>query len=328
MSAATARLADNGLAYDVDTAWARLPDGVALADVAAVAVGPDDRVYAFTRGEHPMVVLDADGTWLGSWGHGVFSNPHGLQFAPDGFLYCTDDGDHTVRRCTPDGEVVLTIGIPGRPAPFMSGRPFCRCTHTALSPDGDVYVSDGYGNAQVHCFAPDGRLRFSWGASGSDPGRFHVPHNICCDQDGWVYVADRENHRIQVFDGSGRFEAQWHDLFRPCALALGPGDDRNVYVGELGPLFRNASPWATGLGARVSVLDRAGAPVARLGRGDIGPEPDQFVAPHGLAVDSRGDVYVAEVARGIWPMYRDEPVPDDLTTLRKLTRRAPGSAAA
>src|SRR5580765_5967892 len=92
-----------------------------------------------------------------------FHRAHGLHVGPDDALYCTDDGDHTVRKCTPDGKVLLEIGIPGRPSGFMSGEPFNRCTHTALSPDLDIYVSDGYANARVHKFAPDGKLFFSWG---------------------------------------------------------------------------------------------------------------------------------------------------------------------
>src|ERR1035438_847988 len=89
--------------------------------------------------------------------------------------------------------------------------------------NGDIYVSDGYGNARVHRYSPDGRLLLSWGGSGTDPGEFNIAHNITCDADGWVYVADRENHRIQVFDGNGKYETQWNNLFRPCGLFMPPG---------------------------------------------------------------------------------------------------------
>ena len=99
---------------------------------------------------------------------------HGVHMAPDDTLWLTDDGDHTVRHCTLDGKVLLTIGIPGKPAPYMSGEPFHRCTHTALSPQGDLYVSDGYGNARVHKYAPDGKLLLSWGEPGTDPGQFNI----------------------------------------------------------------------------------------------------------------------------------------------------------
>ena len=190
--------------YEVIDNWAKLPPGREFnADVAAVGVDSQDRVYAFNRGAHPMCVFDRDGNFLRSWGEGVFRRAHGVHVAPDDTLWLTDDGDHTVRHCTLDGKVLLTLGVPGVPKPYMSGEPFHRCTHTALSPQGDLYVSDGYGNSRVHKYSPDGTLLRSWGEPGTDPGQFNIAHNICCDAEGWVYVADRENHRVQVFDGNG-----------------------------------------------------------------------------------------------------------------------------
>ena len=100
----------------------------------------------------------------------------------------------------------------------MSGKPFHRCTHTALSPRGEIYVTDGYGNARVHKYSPDGKLLLSWGEPGTDPGQFNIVHNIVTDAEGWVYVADRENHRVQVFDGNGKYETQWINMHRPCGL--------------------------------------------------------------------------------------------------------------
>jgi DNA-binding beta-propeller fold protein YncE len=107
-----------------------------------------------------------------------------------------------VRKCTTEGKVLLELGTPGKPAPYMSGEPFHRCTHTALSPKGEIYVSDGYGNSTVHKYSPDGKLLMSWGEPGTDPGEFNIVHNIVTDAEGWVYVADRENHRVQVFGGN------------------------------------------------------------------------------------------------------------------------------
>ena len=118
-----------------------------------MAVDSKDRVYVFNRGQHPMIVLDRDGTFLRSWGEGLFSRAHGIDIDRDDILYCTDDGDHTVRKVTSDGKVLMTIGVPNQPAPFLSGKPFNRCTHTALSPKGEIYVSDGYGNSCVHKYA-------------------------------------------------------------------------------------------------------------------------------------------------------------------------------
>src|SRR4051812_30968660 len=184
--------------YRVVGDWAKLPPGWQFRDVAAVAVDKRDQVYVFNRGEHPLMVFDRDGNLLNSWGEKLFKRAHGLHMASDDTLYCTDDGDHTVRKCTLDGKVLLELGIPNRPSGFMSGEPFNRCTHTALSPEGEIYVSDGYANACVHKFSPGGKLLHSWGECGADPGQFNIPHNIVCDRQGWVYVADRENHRVQI----------------------------------------------------------------------------------------------------------------------------------
>jgi hypothetical protein len=307
--------------YRIDGSWGKLPPSWRLGDVAAIAVGPKDEVYLFNRGEHPMVVFDREGNFLRSWGEGVFANPHGLHMGADGYLYATDDGDHTVRKCRPDGRIELTIGIPGRPTKPMSGEPFCRCTHTALSPAGDIYVADGYGNARVHKYAPDGRLLFSWGESGTDPGCFNIVHNICCDTDGLVYVADRENHRIQLFNGDGRYQGQWNNLHRPCALHMEGRQDAPLYVGELGP-FMALNRDHPRLGPRISILSSKGELLARIGDNGVGRRIDQFIAPHGLATDSRGDIYVGEVCNTAWPaVYPGEPRPEGLRVMRKLVRQ-------
>jgi sugar lactone lactonase YvrE len=307
--------------YKVIEDWAKLPDGWSFRDVAAVAVDHKDRVYVFNRGEHPMIVFDRDGNFLRSWGEGVFNRAHGLHIGPDESLYCTDDGDHSVRKCTLEGKVLLTIGIPGKPAPYMSGEPFHRCTHTALSPRGDIYVSDGYGNSRIHHYSPDGKLLKSWGESGTGPGQFNIPHNLCCDADGWIYVADRENHRVQVFDGNGKYEAEWHNLHRPCGMFMEAKRQPLCYIGEIGPTLP-INRDVPNLGPRISIVDHKGQLVARFGAEKAGfDRPDQFVAPHGMAVDSHGDLYVGEVSYASWTqIFPDREMPKGLNTLRKLVR--------
>ena len=197
-------LGSGNFRYEVEEGWGQLPPGWSFREVAAVGVDKNDNVYCFSRGQHPIIVFDRDGNFLRSWGAGTFKRAHGITMGPDDTIYLTDDGDHTVRQCTLDGKVLLTLGIPGTPAPYQSGEPFNRCTHVALSPKNEIYVSDGYGNSRVHKYSPDGKLLLSWGEPGCDPGQFNIVHNICTDRDGWVYVADRENHRVQVFDGIRR----------------------------------------------------------------------------------------------------------------------------
>jgi DNA-binding beta-propeller fold protein YncE len=309
--------------YRVVQNWAKLPEGWALTDVASVGVDSKDNVYAFNRGAHPMIVFDRDGNFLRSFGEGLFKRAHGLHIDADDNLYCTDDGDHTVRKCTPEGKVLLTIGLPGEPRPFMSGEPFNRCTHTALSPSGEIYVSDGYGNARVHKYTPDGRLLMSWGEPGSDPGQFNIVHNIATDADGHVYVADRENHRVQVFDGKGRYQAQWNNLHRPCALCACGARRETFVIGELGPgLPVNLN--VPNLGPRLTVVDAAGKRIARLG-GEHGPglESGKFLAPHGLAMDSRGDIYVGEVGVTNWSTsFPTTPMPPEVNISRCLQKLA------
>jgi DNA-binding beta-propeller fold protein YncE len=305
--------------------WGELPDGWRFGDVAAVGVDRHDNVYVFARGAHPITVFDRHGKFLRSWGEGVFKRPHGVDMGPDDTIYCTDDGDHTVRKYTLDGKLLLTIGTSARPAPFMSGLPFHRCTHTALAPNGDIYVSDGYGNARVHKYDPNGKLITSWGEPGTRPGQFNIVHNICCDADGYVYVADRENHRIQVFDTDGRYEAEWHDLYRPCGLCLCCANgQKRFYVAELAPgqEFSNRN-WPA-LGPRISILGEDGQLLARLGDYGGPGHPSPFIAPHGIAVDSAGAIYVAELSYAV-SGKKGTDAGRDLVTLQKLCPLPEGS---
>jgi hypothetical protein len=305
--------------YRVNADWAKPPEDWWFNEVSAVGVDRHDRVYVFSRSEHPMMIFDRDGNFLKSWGEGQFVRPHGVHIAANDTIFLTDDGADTVRQFDLDGRLLLTIGIEGKRSPFMSGIPFHRCTHSALSPEGDIYIADGYGNACVHKYSPDGKHLFSWGSPGSGPGEFNVVHNICCDTDGLVYVADRENHRIQVFDGKGRFRAQWNNLHRPSGLFLTEHRCKRCYVGENGPALRVNHNWPN-LGPRVTILGDDGDVLARLGGWKAGPDAGEFIAPHGIAVDSRGDIYVGEVSLTGWPQHFDGPAPFRLKCLQKLEK--------
>lgn len=316
--------------YEADDAWAKLPEGWSFSEVSAVATDSRDRVFVFDRGEHPVLIFERDGTFVGSWGEGVFARPHGLFIGPDDSVYCTDDLDHTVRKFKPDGRLLMTLGTSGHPSDsgatsidyrtiVRSAPPFHFPTNVALSPGGDIYVSDGYGNARVHKFSPDGRLLLSWGEPGDGPGRFHVPHGIAVDYEGIVYVADRENSRIQLFTPDGDYLSAWADVARPCQVFIDESGD--VYVAELGFLAgmwpgTTAPEGATG--GRLSLFDRGGTLKARWGGGRNPCAAGDFFAPHDVWVDGRGDIYVSEVTlsaggdRGL--------VPRDCHTLQKFVR--------
>jgi DNA-binding beta-propeller fold protein YncE len=319
------------LVYRAEDCWAKLPEGFEWSEAAAVAIDSRDRVFVFHRGPRPVLVFDRDGTFSTSWGEGCFVRPHGITIGADDAIYCTDDSDHSVKKFTPDGRLLWTLGTSGCPSQTgaisidfrtiqCAGPPFHFPTNVALSLSGEIYVTDGYGNARVHRFTADGRLLSSWGEPGDRPGQFRVPHGIAVDRAGNVFVADRENSRIQIFDADGKFLAEWTEIARPCQVTFdGAG---NIWVAELGyragmwPGTSPPSPDATG--GRVSVFDPNGNVLARFGGGDHPTAPGDFFAPHDIAIDSRGDVYVAEVAlsaggnRGL--------VSPDCHTLQKLVR--------
>jgi sugar lactone lactonase YvrE len=266
------------------------------------------------------MVFDRDGNFVRSWGEGQYPRAHGVHMGPDDSIYLTDDGGHFVRKCSLDGKVLLEIGVPGKPAPYMSGEPFHRCTHTALSPTGEIYVSDGYGNARVHKYSPDGKLLMSWGEPGTSEGEFNIVHNICTDAEGWVYVADRENHRVQVFDGNGKYETQWNNLHRPCGLYMDYTRHPVCYIGELGPSMA-VNLKSPNLGPRVSIVDHEGKLLSRFGDPHASLGPTGFIGPHGMCVDSRGDLYVGEVAWTLWPgAFPGEPRPENLRCFRKFEK--------
>jgi len=269
-------------------------------------------VYVFCRGTHPVMIFDREGRFLDAWGElgqNSFTFPHGLSVGLDGFVYTADSRDHTVRKWTNDGKLVMTLGSAHQNAPAFSGKPFNRPTHATAAPNGDIYVSDGYGNARIHCFSPAGELKFSWGAPGNGPGEFNTVHSVFIDDsDNTLYAADRYNNRVQFFTLAGAYLGEWTGLRLPQSVRKGP--DGAFHVAELAN--------------RVTVLDRAGTVLARWGdsvdldddfatggvdlalpdapsrhpmvRGRVhnDPGPGLFCAPHGIAVDSAGSFYVAE----------------------------------
>ena len=268
-----------GDGYIVVEGWGKLPEGWRYTQVSGVAVDSRDNAYVFCRGEHPVIIFDRKGEFLGSWGEGVFTQPHGIYIDVDDHVYCIDSGDHTVRKTTVDGEMLMTLGTEGKPA--AEGDPFNRPTDAGISPTGEIYVTDGYGNARVHKFSPEGVHLFSWGKPGDGPGQFDLPHGVWVDGEGRVYVADRQNNRIQIFTSEGKYIEAWTDLKRPCSIRIDEGG--RVHVAELA--------------ARMSVLDRKGRVLARWG-GEESTVPGLFRAPHCACTDSRGDLYVGEVLEG------------------------------
>lgn len=304
-------------AFEAIAQWERLPEGVRLRETPGVAVDAKDCVYALTRNpESPILVFERDGSFRTTFGKGTFTNrSHGILAGPDGMIYATDDGTSTITKWSPEGELLMTIGTPNQPSPRWSGLPFSRPTQAAVSHrTGHIYISDGYANARVHKYTPDGRLVLSWGEPGIDPGQFMIPHNIAIDPAENIYVADREAHRVQVFDTEGRLQAIWNNIHRPCGLTVGP--DGNIYIGELNGVGLVED--CPGYGHRIEVFSPEGKLLARFGDPEEGEQPGHFIAPHGIAVDSAGDIYVGEVSYTIRGRLLDPP--REMRSLCKVRR--------
>jgi len=297
--------------YEVAEPWSLGIEGPSP-DVAGVAVNSNDEVHVLTRSPHPVKVFDLRGRFLRTWGERVFTTTHGIHIGPDDCVYIVDSGDSTVRKFSPAGEQLWELGGPDsrsdtgyRDGDYRTitagGAPFNAPTNVAVAPSNDLYVSDGYGNARIHRFSEHGTLIDSWGRPGPGRGEFNIPHGVFVDRHGTVYVADRENDRVQRFTATGEFIDEWTDVRRPDTVFV--TEDDLVYVAELG-YFGGivpglAQPTAESLPSRVTVRDQAGRVLAALGaddRDDTDPcAPGNFFAAHGICVDAHGSVYVGEV---------------------------------
>jgi streptogramin lyase len=299
--------------------WGNLPEGWTYKEATAVDVDSKDRVYVFNRGTTPVIVFDSKGDVVDTWGNGIFKNPHGITVGPDDQIFCVDNGDNTVRKFTSDGKLLMTIGTSGKEAPKMSGKPFAKPTRVGVDKrNGEFYVADGYSNAVVHKYSPDGKLLLTWGESGTNPNQFNIVHDVVVDDNGWVYIADRENHRIQVFDSNGNFETQWVNMSRSACITLNSvTGEQLIYVGEYFSGI-GSNDTGTDLGPRVSVLNLKGEILARVGRESYGEQKGRFFSPHGIAVDSKGDIYVAEVSYSDYGSKMNPP--RELRSMQKLVK--------
>jgi DNA-binding beta-propeller fold protein YncE len=276
--------------YEVVEGWGELPQGWIWGQVGAVGVDSRDRVHVFTRTNHPYMIFDRSGKLEWAWGQEIFEDAHGICIAPDDNVFLVDRSPQVVFKFTNDGRHLLSMGKRNKPSDTgytdenrkvtHAGPPFHHPTDVAISANGDFYVSDGYRNCRVHKYSADGNLLFSWGEPGEGPGQFNLVHSVW-EHKGKVYVADRQNNRIQIFTPEGQYLDMWTGYDQPCKIYVDKDDI--MYIAELG--------------ARVSVVDLDGNILSRWG-GERSHKSGEFWAPHGIWVDSQGDMYVAEVLEG------------------------------
>lgn len=265
---------DPGFSFQPKRQYDQLSQGIALGECSAVTVNKKDDVYLFHRGPRPIICMDADGNVLRAWGDDLIKSAHGLRIDRDDNIWVTDVAGHRVFKFDPMGKVLLTLGT-GEPG--TGNDQFDRPTDIAFGPKDEVYISDGYGNSRVMKFDQEGRFHKSWGEPGVKPGQFRLPHSIVVDSEGRVLVGDRENNRIQVFDGEGKWLAMWRG-FAPYGMAFDA--EGRLFV-------------ADGRAGQVLLLDDHGKVRKRFGR--EGEAPGEFQMPHMLGFDRDGNLYVAEV---------------------------------
>ena len=194
--------------YELVPVWPNMPRYWSFDLASDAAVNSQDEVYVFSRGKRPLTIWNTDGSFISSWGEGTFGDPHGIYIAPNDNVWLVDSQLHIATEHRPDGELVRTLGRRGRSANTHGGNPFNMPSGLAVAPNGELFVSDGYGGHKVQKFSPEGEHIRSWGERGKGPGEFALLHNIWVDKDSRVFICDRENDRIQIFDDQGNFLEQ------------------------------------------------------------------------------------------------------------------------
>jgi sugar lactone lactonase YvrE len=262
--------------YQLVENWAQLPPGTQWGVMSWVSVDARGQVYAFQRDEptSKVLVFDTNGKYLRGWGEGEFPYPHSLRVLRDGFIWLTDRKSQQLLKFTPEGKLLLALGEKGVAGDNTSRTTFNGVSDVVMAANGDLFVSDGEGgNTRVVKFSRDGTFIKYWGTKGSGPGEFGGPHCVAMDSQGRVYVCDRGNKRIQVFDQEGRYLSQMAQFGTPVSIAFGKDDLMFVAA----PAPENRLTIGTTSGQVVETMDGLNS-------------------AHGIAVDGQDNLYVAESA--------------------------------
>jgi hypothetical protein len=289
------------ISYSIDPKWPQKTPGIDWRQVPGVAVGPDDNVWIFTRAEIPVQLYSPAGKLIRSWGKGLVKTAHQIRLDPQGHVWIADSGLHTVRKFSPEGELLLTLGTPGSEGEDASH--FSQPTDIAFSKNGDLFVADGYGNSRIVHFDSSGRFLHAWGTPGHGPSELSLPHALAIDSHDRLYVADRNNARIQVFSGSGELLDSWTDLVVPWGLWMDPHDE--LWVCGSSPMTKSNRPkrpaGPLGIPPKDQIVLRLNTSGKLLQRwsfpkGEAGKEkPGELNWVHGIAVDSIGNLYLGDI---------------------------------
>ncbi|CAM4071199.1 hypothetical protein L1N85_08740 [Paenibacillus alkaliterrae] len=281
--------------YKIAEGWGKLPEGIQYGYTHGIVTDSQDRVYIFNTSKDSVIILSEDGEFISSWGEQFSEGAHGmLLHAEEGkeFLYLVDTASSEVVKAALDGNIVLKMEAPSLPEVYTADKKYVP-TDVAVAPNGDIYVADGYGQSWIHHYDKNGAYKRSWGGLGEGAGQLNGPHGISVDTRGdkpLIYVADRSNHRIQVFTLEGEHvKFEYDELKFPCSFFQW---GEKLYIPDLY--------------SRITILDRNDKLIIHLGESDhyktegwpnlplTSLKPTEFSSPHGICADSKGCIYVAE----------------------------------
>lgn len=288
---------NTALDYVVEPGWPARPAGFYWGAVPGVAVDAKDNVYVFTRAEPPVQVYDAQGKFLRGWGQGSIKSAHHIKVDREGYIWISDIVNHVVEKYTPEGKLLLTLGTKGKAG--RDKQHLNKPTDMAVTASGDIYISDGYGNARVVQYDKNGKFIREWGELGSGPGQFSIPHAIAADSKGRIYVADRNNVRVQVFDSQGKFLEEWRNLIVPWGFCMTPKEE--LWVCGSSPMQWRKEDGNLGVPPKDQIFmkfDTSGKllQLFTLPKGMDGLErPGEVNWVHAIAVDSRGNLYLGDI---------------------------------
>jgi DNA-binding beta-propeller fold protein YncE len=260
----------------------KLPAGMTFGSTSGVAVNSKGNILVLSRGPHPLMEFDGTGQYIRSLGQGLYDRPHGLRVDRDDNIWTTDVASHVVYKMNPDGRILLVLGVRGNAGdmhPYGHLPLFNEPNDLAFAANGDFFVTQGHGRGEprVLKFDRDGNFIKAWGKKGKGPGEFDIAHSIAIDAKGLVYVADRNNQRIQVFDADGNYVRESRHPGTPCGLFI--SSDQHLWL-------------AHGHAGQVIKLDLDGKVLGVAGK--QGKGLGQFGEAHFIALGPKDEVYVAD----------------------------------
>ncbi len=276
------------MAFHVVENFFKVPKGMILAEAVGVALNSKGEIFTLNRGNHPLMEFTSEGAFVASYGEDspVFRVPHSIRFDAQDNLWFVNAADNLVVKLDSNMQVLQALGRREEPWVYLTHgieraipppENFYQPTDTAVSPDGNTFVTDGYGNSRVVKFTREGTLVKYWGDRGTRPGQFNTPHSIVIDAKSNLYVADRQNNRVQVFDADGNFKQLWSLDGPAWSLCMTPGANPVIFVGSVGRVYK---------------MDLSGKVLARFGK--FGKLPGWFDWVHAIACPDEKTLFLAE----------------------------------